>query len=97
MIGNDLAEMTGDAIPRFPRGVRFQYDKVREAWVVQAPERLFVPDEPATEVLKLVDGARSVDQIVDALAAMFDAPRAVIEADVTEMLRELGAKGALTL
>ncbi len=85
------------AVPRFPRGVRFQFDKVRETWVVQAPERLFVPDEPAAEILKLVDGVRTVDEIVDLLAARFAAPREVIGADVVEMLQGLCAKGALLL
>ena len=34
-------------------------------WVVLAPERVFVPDEIALEILQLLDGARSVDAIVD--------------------------------
>ena len=47
---------------------------------------MFVPDETALEVLRLVDGARSVDAIVDELAASFDAPREEIAGDVREML-----------
>lgn len=89
--------MTEDVVPRFPRGVRFQFDSVRESWVVQAPERLFVPDEQATEILKLVDGSRTVGAIVDDLAARYAAPRDIIAADVGEMLRDLAAKGALSL
>jgi pyrroloquinoline quinone biosynthesis protein D len=89
--------MSGSAVPTFPRGVRFQFDKVRDSWVVQAPERLFVPDEQATEILQLVDGVRTVDRIVDVLAAKYAAPREVIAADVIEMLEDLGAKGALKL
>ncbi|PWS35122.1 pyrroloquinoline quinone biosynthesis peptide chaperone PqqD [Falsiroseomonas bella] len=82
-------------IPRFPRGVRLQEDKARGRWIVMAPERMFVPDDTALEVLRLVDGARDVGAIVDALAAKFDAPRAEIEADVAAMLDDLVAKGAL--
>ena len=88
--------MDGTAIPRLPRGVKLREDTARGRWVVMAPERLFVPDETALEVLKLVDGARSVDGIVDALAATFDAPRSEIFADVAEMLRDLMDKGVLT-
>jgi pyrroloquinoline quinone biosynthesis protein D len=62
---------------------------------VLAPERAFVPDDVALEVLKLVDGARSVRDIAEALAARFDAPREVIEADITEMLRDLAERGVL--
>jgi pyrroloquinoline quinone biosynthesis protein D len=60
-----------------------------------APERMFVPDETALEVLRLVDGARDVEAILDALAAKFDAPREEIAADVRPMLDDLVAKGAL--
>ena len=82
-------------IPRFPRGVRLQEDKARGRWIVMAPERMFVPDETALEVLRLVDGTRDVAAIVDALAAKFDAPRAEIEGDVAAMLDDLVAKGAV--
>ncbi|HEV7267585.1 MAG TPA: pyrroloquinoline quinone biosynthesis peptide chaperone PqqD [Falsiroseomonas sp.] len=82
-------------IPRFPPGVRLHHDRARERWVVMAPERMFVPDETALEVLRLVDGARDVDAIVDALAAKFDAPRDVIATDVRAMVDDLVARGAL--
>ena len=88
--------MDGSAIPRLARGVKLREDAARGRWVVLAPERMFVPDETALEVLKLVDGARSVDGIVDELAAKFDAPRAEIFGDVAEMLRDLMEKGMLT-
>ena len=89
--------MTDSPIPAFPRGVRFQFDKVRDCWIVQAPERLFMPDETAVEVLKLVDGKRSLDQIIDDLAERFAAPRETIARDVGEMLNDLVQKGAVTL
>ena len=87
----------GTAIPRLARGVRLRDDTARGRWVVLAPERLFVPDEIALEVLRLVDGARSVDAIVDDLAARFAAPRADIFGDVTEMLRDLAERGVVAL
>jgi pyrroloquinoline quinone biosynthesis protein D len=82
--------------PRFAPGVRLHHDRARDRWVVMAPERMFVPDETALEVLRLVDGARDVEAIVDALAAAFDAPREEIAADVRAMLDDLIARGALT-
>ena len=80
---------------RFAPHVKFRHDETRGRWVVLAPERLLLPDEQAVEILKLVDGARSVDAVIDALAARFDAPRAVIAGDVTAMLQELADKGVL--
>ena len=81
--------------PRFAPGVRLHHDIARERWVVMAPERMFVPDETALEVLRLVDGARDMDAIIDLLAVKFAAPREVIATDARAMLDELVVKGAL--
>jgi pyrroloquinoline quinone biosynthesis protein D len=81
--------------PRFAPGVRLQEDKARHRWIVMAPERMFVPDETALEVLRLVDGVRDEAAIVDALAARFDAPREAIAEDVGVLLRDLVGRGAL--
>jgi len=89
--------MDAAAVPRFARGVRLREDAARGRWVVLAPERAFVPDDVALEVLKLVDGARSVGAIAETLAARFDAPREVIEADITEMLRDLAERGVVAV
>jgi pyrroloquinoline quinone biosynthesis protein D len=82
-------------IPTFAPGVRLHHDKARGRWVVMAPERMIVPDEIALEVLRLVDGARSNEAIVAALAEKFAAPREEIAADVAELLDDLSAKGVL--
>jgi pyrroloquinoline quinone biosynthesis protein D len=87
--------MTPDSVPRFAPGTKFRFDEVRSAWIVLAPERLFLPDEHAVEVLKLVDGIRAARAIVDGLAARFAAPREEIEGDVLEMLRDLAERGVL--
>jgi pyrroloquinoline quinone biosynthesis protein D len=88
--------MSGEAaIPIFAAGVKFRFDAVREAWVVLAPERLFLPDEQAVEVLKLVDGRRDLSAITNDLATRYDAPRALIAGDVETMLRDLADKGVV--
>jgi pyrroloquinoline quinone biosynthesis protein D len=71
------------------------HDKARARWVVMAPERMFIPDETALEVLRLVDGARDLDAIIDALIEKFAAPRDVIAADVRAMVEDLTNRGAL--
>ncbi len=85
------------AAPAFRRGVKFRHDAVREGWVLLAPEKVFMPDEIAVEILKLVDGVRSIDAIVDDLAARFDAPRALISTDVVRVLEDLSDRGAVQL
>ena len=88
--------ITGTTTPRFARGMRLREDSARARWVVVGPERLFVPDEIALEILRLLDGTRRVDAIVDELAARYAAPRDAIAADVLALLTDLHAKGVLT-
>lgn len=90
--------MSGEErVPAFRRGVRLRHDTVRGAWVLLAPEKLFMPDETALEILKLVDGQRAIGAIIDDLVARFDAPREQIAADVIAALEDLACKGALSL
>ncbi|WP_158916174.1 pyrroloquinoline quinone biosynthesis peptide chaperone PqqD [Caulobacter sp. S45] len=83
--------------PRFRPGVKFRFDPVRQAWMVLAPEKLFLPDEIAVEVLKRIDGTRTTALIVDDLAQAFQAPRETIETDVRAMLADLVQRGAISL
>ena len=88
--------MAESAVPRLARGMKLRQDQARDGrWVVLGPERMFLPDETALAVLRLMDGARSLGAIADDLATRFDAPRAEILADVREMLAELAAKGVV--
>ncbi len=82
-------------IPALATGVKFRFDEVRQAWIILAPERLFLPDEQAVAILKMIDGRRTLGVIIDELAATFDAPRALIAGDVTTMLGDLAEKGVL--
>ncbi len=88
-------DIGADAVPRFPRGVRLRFDRARERWLVLAPETVLTPDETAVEVLRLVDGSRSVAAIAAALAEAFDAPVEEIRADVAELVDDLARQGYL--
>jgi len=90
-----MSRLDGGTVLRFPPYVKLRFDEKRQAWIVLAPERLLLPDEQAVEILKLVDGERSVDAVIDALAAQFDAPRAEIAGDVQAMLQDLIDKKVL--
>jgi pyrroloquinoline quinone biosynthesis protein D len=82
--------------PVLPRHAKLKFDEVRQLWVINAPERVLAPDETAVEVLKLCDGARSVGEMADQLAAKYAAERDTILADVVVMLQDLADKGFLT-
>jgi len=89
------AIVTGSSRLRFAPHVKFRHDETRGRWVVLAPERLLLPDEQAVEILKLIDGASSVDAVIDDLTRRFEAPREIIAADVIGMLQDLADKGVL--
>ncbi|MBL8659206.1 MAG: pyrroloquinoline quinone biosynthesis peptide chaperone PqqD [Rhodospirillales bacterium] len=75
--------------------MRLSFDKARSRWVVLGPERLFVPDEIAAEILRRCDGTTSVAAIVDALAADYDAAHGEIAGDVVALIGELRERGVL--
>jgi pyrroloquinoline quinone biosynthesis protein D len=81
--------------PVLPRHARLKFDETRQVWVILAPERVLAPDEIAVEVLRLCDGVRSVEAIIDQLAAKYAAPRDAISTDVIAMLQDLADKGFL--
>ncbi|MFS3134334.1 pyrroloquinoline quinone biosynthesis peptide chaperone PqqD [Gluconacetobacter sacchari] len=84
-----------DTIVRFPRGIRLHHDRVRDQWVIQAPERAFIADPIAAEILQLVDGTRPLAAIIDLLAERFAAPRPVIARDVLDMVAGLAQRQVL--
>src|SRR5258707_5463272 len=82
--------------PVLPRHAKLKFDEPRQVWVILAPERVLAPDEIAVEVLQLCDGVRSVEQMIDQLAAKYAAEREAIATDVIAMLQDLADKGFLT-
>ena len=88
-------QIEGASILRFAPHAKFRFDEVRQAWIVLAPERLLLPDEQAVEILQMVDGERTVDNIIDDLARRYEAPRDVIAGDVVKMLQDLIDKKVL--
>ena len=89
----DTLKITDDVLPKFPKHVKFKYNKPRDEWVILAPERLVKLDMVAVEILKLVDGEKSVKNISIELSQKFNAPEDVILKDVTDMLQDLSDKG----
>ncbi len=80
--------------PSFARRARLKWDPTRECHVLLYPEGVLVLNPEAAEVLSLVDGARSLDAIADALhEAHPEAPREVLVEDARELLDRLVARG----
>jgi pyrroloquinoline quinone biosynthesis protein D len=76
-------------IPMIPRGVRMQFDRVRDRWVLLAPERTVALDEIGRAILSEIDGARSFGEITQALADKYHAPEEEIATDSRAFLGAL--------
>ncbi len=82
-------------VPRYRRGVKLRFDEVRGTFVLLAPEKVFVPDEIAAEILQLIDGERKLTTIAAQLAEKFGAPIDVVTKDILIILTDLAARGAI--
>lgn len=83
--------------PVLKRHVRLQYDKVRQAWALLSPERVFWPNEVSLDILRLCDGRHSVAQMIALLGDLYGADEAEIAGDVTGFLQEWSDKFLVTL
>ncbi len=84
-----------DARPRLPRGVRLVESAAHGGTVLLAPERVFKADPIAKAILERCDGAATLTEIVDGLAAAYGAPRDRVLADVSALLGSLVEKQLL--
>ncbi|WP_311240126.1 MULTISPECIES: pyrroloquinoline quinone biosynthesis peptide chaperone PqqD [unclassified Xanthomonas] len=92
-----MSDINRESQPALRAGVRLQHDRTRDQWVLLAPERVVELDEIAQVVAQRFDGARSLAQIAQELAAEFDADAAEIEVDVIELTTTLHQKRLLRL
>ena len=90
----ELIKLKSDDMPKLPRHAKLRYDEARKKWIINAPERVFELDEIAAEIMQMIDGNLSINQIVDKLANKFEnAPKEQISNDVIIMLQSLADKG----
>ena len=92
----EVAGITSESVVRFAAGVRLHFDKKRDQWVILAPERVFVLDPIAHEVVKRCDGVATIETIVGELAAAYKAPEDVIRTDVEALLQDFVDKRVMT-
>lgn len=76
-------------IPALPRGVRLHFDRVRQNWVLLAPERAVTLDAIGHAILTEVDGLRSFGDITAMLAEKYNAPVTQIATDSSGFLDAL--------
>jgi len=81
--------------PKLSKRARLRYDATASQWVLLWPERGVLLNESASAIVRLCDGSRTVEQIVDQLARSFHAPRSRVSHDVRTFLQRIEARGLL--
>ena len=95
---SERAVVETDSIARLAPHMKLRFDKARDTWTIQAPERSFMLDPIAHQVVSRLDGAVTVGGVIEDLCRSFpDAPADVIGADVAKLIQDLADKGVLAL
>jgi pyrroloquinoline quinone biosynthesis protein D len=82
--------------PRLARHARVRWDAREGKYLLLSPERGLLLSESAAAIVKLCDGAHTVEGIVAALVARFGPEaRKAIERDTLALLDELRNRGLL--
>lgn len=89
--------ITEESRPKLADFVRVQFDKARDRWIMQGPERVLVLDETSKKILDRATGTVTVGEIAARLAEEYDAPADVILHDVLTVLRLLAEKNFLEI
>jgi pyrroloquinoline quinone biosynthesis protein D len=79
--------------PRLATGARLRYDEVREEHLLLVPEGAVRLNASGAEVLELCDGERSLEEIVDVLAARYEGSN--LGEDVRGLIHAMAQKGLL--
>ena len=77
------------------RGVRLRTEPDGSTLLL-VPEGILRLNESAAAILALVDGTRTIDEIVDALGERFEIPREDLVRDVGELIDRLTLRGYVT-
>ena len=80
--------------PAFGKGVRLRQEPDGSAMLL-VPEGALVLNAPAAAALSLVDGERTVDEIVAELVARFDVTQEQVREDVNALFERLSQRRLL--
>jgi pyrroloquinoline quinone biosynthesis protein D len=86
--------MNASAVLRLARGVRLHNEEGGVAFLL-VPEGVVELSPTALAIVQLLDGARTVDDIVQILAQRYDATAGELRGDVEELCHDLRSRGFL--
>ena len=81
-----------DGRPRLVSYARLRYDRLRETWLLLAPEKIFMVDEVAAAILERCDGQRTVDEIAGEMLDLFHGDAVEVSRDVRDFLQNWSDK-----
>jgi pyrroloquinoline quinone biosynthesis protein D len=95
---SERAMVETESVPRLAAHMKLRFDKARDTWTIQAPERSFMLDPVAHQVISRLDGIATVGGVIANLCSAFpDAPAEMIDGDVRKLIQDLADKGVLAL
>lgn len=83
--------------PIVPRGVRVHHDRVRDAWVLLAPERAISLDPVGLAIMRAIDNDRTLGDIAGALSETYGAPVDQVTQDCAEFIQSLADRRILEI
>jgi pyrroloquinoline quinone biosynthesis protein D len=91
-----LMDAEGTWRPRLTSRARLKFDSVARQEMLLFPEAALVLNETGAAIVRLCDGARSIDEIIDELAKKFrGADRDTLRLEVAKFLASIRARGLL--
>ncbi len=91
-----MADVPATRQPRLAAKARLRWDNVEKRHMLVFPEAALLLNETAVAILKLCDGERTIEQIVDTLTQQFaGTDRTLIADEVAELLTRLQTRGLL--
>jgi len=69
-----------DSVPQVAPTKRLQWEEAQNCWVILYPEGMIKLNSSSAEIMKRIDGRRTVGEIIDELKTAF--PGAELEGDV---------------
>ena len=82
--------------PRLAARARLKFDPVAKQELILFPEAALALNETGAAIVRLCDGARSIDEIVDQLSKSYcNAERDALRREVTDFLDTIRVRGLL--
>ena len=81
--------------PRLAARARLKFDPIANQEMILFPEAALALNETGAAIVRLCDGARSIDQIVEQLSINFRSDRDALMREVVDFLGMIRARGLL--